>query len=217
MRRTPHHIVITKQPVRPNYAVTRCNVDEVRTDEKLHRTAERVATRDVPRMSRTRVWLFWSTIVVYVAIVVGVLTTSKLVTLDWQVMLWRPYKQWPQIHAFLDYFVVLGQRGPTAVIVLAWLGWRSWRHRTLHPLLVLGTSLLLLNVTVGAVKYGLGRLGPHYAATVGSPELFAGGDIFPSRHTPNAVVTWGVLPYLAPTPGVPRGTPVLPALLALGG
>lgn len=167
-------------------------------------------------MSRTRVWLFGLTLAVYVAIVVGVLTTSKLVTLDWQVMLWRPYKQWPQIHAFLDYFVVLGQRGPTAVMVLAWLGWRAWRHRTLHPLLVLGTSLLLLNITVGAVKYGLGRLGPHYATTVGSAEMFAGGDIFPSGHTANAVVTWGVLAYLATTPRARRLGSVISALLALG-
>ncbi|MBD0738321.1 phosphatase PAP2 family protein, partial [Streptomyces sp. CBMA29] len=188
----------------------------MRTDEKRLRTAERPTTRDLPRMSRTRVWLFGSTLAVYVAIVVGVLTTSKLVTLDWQVMLWRPYKQWPQIHAFLDYFVVLGQRGPTAVMVLAWLGWRAWRHRTLHPLLVLGTSLLLLNITVGAVKYGLGRLGPHYATTVGSAEMFAGGDIFPSGHTANAVVTWGVLAYLATTPRARRLGSVVSALLALG-
>lgn len=167
-------------------------------------------------MSRTRVWLFGLTVASYVAIVVGVVTTSKLVTLDWQVMLWRPYKQWPQIHAFLDYFVVLGQRGPTAVMVLAWLGWRAWRHRTLHPLLVLGTSLLLLNITVGAVKYGLGRLGPHYATTVGSAEMFAGGDIFPSGHTANAVVTWGVLAYLATTPRARRWGSVASALLALG-
>lgn len=167
-------------------------------------------------MSRTRVWLLGLTLAAYVAIVVGVVTTSKLVTLDWQVMLWRPYKQWPQIHAFLDYFVVLGQRGPTAVIVLAWLGWRAWRRRTLHPLLVLGTSLLLLNVTVGAVKYGLGRLGPHYATTVGSSEMFAGGDIFPSGHTANAVVTWGVLAYLATTQRAQRWGSVASALLALG-
>lgn len=216
MRRTPHHIVITKQPVQPIYAVTRCNVDQVRTPERLHRTAERPINGDLPRMSRTRVWLFGLTVAAYVAIVVGVLTTSKLVTLDWQVMLWRPYKQWPQIHAFLDYFVVLGQRGPTAVMVLAWLGWRAWRHRTLHPLLVLGTSLLLLNITVGAVKYGLGRLGPHYATTVGSAEMFAGGDIFPSGHTANAVVTWGVLAYLATTPRARRLGSVASALLALG-
>ncbi len=169
-----------------------------------------------PGMSRTRVLLFGSTLVAYVAIVVAVLTTSKLVTLDWQVMMWRPYKQWPQIHAFLDYFVVLGQRGPTAVIVASWLGWRAWRQRTLHPLLVLGTSLLLLNVTVGSVKYGLGRLGPHYATSAGSAELFSGGDIFPSGHTANAVVTWGVLAYLATTPWVRRVTSVIAALLALG-
>ncbi|WP_443071916.1 phosphatase PAP2 family protein [Streptomyces sp. NBC_01477] len=188
----------------------------MRTDDRLHRAAERPANRALPRMSRTRVWLFGATLAVYVAIVVGVLTTSKLVTLDWQVMLWRPYKQWPQIHAFLDYFVVLGQRGPTAVMVLAWLGWRAWRHRTLHPLLVLGTSLLLLNITVGAVKYGLGRLGPHYATSVGSAEMFAGGDIFPSGHTANAVVTWGVLAYLATTPRARRWGSVGSALLALG-
>ena len=167
-------------------------------------------------MSRTRVWLFGLTVAAYVAIVVGVLATSKLVTLDWQVMLWRPYKQWPQIHAFLDYFVVLGQRGPTAVMVLAWLGWRGWRHRTLHPLVVFSTSLLLLNISVGAVKYGLGRLGPHYATTVGSAEMFAGGDIFPSGHTSNAVVTWGVLAYLATTPRARRWGSVASALLALG-
>ncbi|WUH17835.1 phosphatase PAP2 family protein [Streptomyces sp. NBC_00448] len=188
----------------------------MRTDNGPDRAAERPASRGLPRMSRTRVWLFGLTVASYVAIVVGVVTTSKLVTLDWQVMLWRPYKQWPQIHAFLDYFVVLGQRGPTAVMVLAWLGWRAWRHRTLHPLLVLGTSLLLLNITVGAVKYGLGRLGPHYATTVGSAEMFAGGDIFPSGHTANAVVTWGVLAYLATTPRARRWGSIASALLALG-
>ncbi|MFF7679206.1 phosphatase PAP2 family protein [Actinacidiphila glaucinigra] len=188
----------------------------MRTDDKLRLMEEPATAQAPPGMSRTRVLLFGSTLVAYVAIVVAVLTTSKLVTLDWQVMMWRPYKQWPQIHAFLDYFVVLGQRGPTAVIVASWLGWRAWRQRTLHPLLVLGTSLLLLNVTVGSVKYGLGRLGPHYATSAGSAELFAGGDIFPSGHTANAVVTWGVLAYLATTPWVRRVTSVIAALLALG-
>jgi membrane-associated phospholipid phosphatase len=166
-------------------------------------------------MSRTRIWLFGSTLAVYVAIVVGVLASTKLVTLDWQVMLWRPYKQWPQMHHFLDYFVVLGQRGPSAVMVLAWLGWRAWRHRTLHPLLAFGTSLLLLNITVGSVKYGFGRLGPHYATTVGSTEMFSGGDIFPSGHTANTVVTWGVLAYLATTPRARRLGSLASAALSL--
>ncbi|GAA2908195.1 hypothetical protein GCM10020221_00360 [Streptomyces thioluteus] len=81
---------------------------------------------------------------------------------------------------------------------------------------MLGTSLLLLNATVGAAKIGMGRLGPHYATEIGSNEMFAGGDIFPSGHTANAVVTWGVLAYLATTPRARRIASVSAALLALG-
>ncbi|MEU3298616.1 phosphatase PAP2 family protein [Streptomyces sp. NPDC006678] len=171
---------------------------------------------EIPRMSRTRLALFGGTLAFYLAIVVAVLISSWLVIIDWKVMLFRPYQQWPELHAFLDYFVVLGQRGPTAVMVAAWLGWRSWRQHTVRPLLVLGASLLLLNATVGAVKLGLGRLGPHYATRIGSPELFAGGDIFPSGHTANAVVTWGILAYLATTPRARRYLSALSAVVALG-
>ncbi|MGW7366772.1 phosphatase PAP2 family protein [Streptomyces sp. NPDC054841] len=171
---------------------------------------------EIPRMSRTRLALFGGTSAFYLAIVVAVLLSSWLVVIDWKVMLFRPYQQWPELHAFLDYFVVLGQRGPTAVMVAAWLGWRSWRQHTLRPLLALGASLLLLNATVGAVKLGLGRLGPHYATQIGSAELFAGGDIFPSGHTANAVVTWGILAYLATTPRARRYLSALSAVVALG-
>ncbi|MEU3188457.1 phosphatase PAP2 family protein, partial [Streptomyces sp. NPDC006923] len=171
---------------------------------------------EIPRMSRTRKALFGGTLAFYLAIVIAVLASSWLVTLDWKVMLFRPYQQWPGLHAFLDYFVVLGQRGPTAVMIAAWLGWRSWRQHTLRPLLTLGAALLLLNVTVGAVKIGLGRLGPHYATQIGSAELFAGGDIFPSGHTANAVVTWGILAYLATTPRARRYLSVMSSVVALG-
>ncbi|MFE9727051.1 phosphatase PAP2 family protein [Streptomyces sp. NPDC005794] len=171
---------------------------------------------ETPRMSRHRIALFGGTLAFYLAIVVAVLVSSWLVALDWKVMLFRPYQQWPDLHAFLDYYVVLGQRGPTAVMVASWLGWRSWRQHTLRPLLTLGASLLLLNLTVGAVKLGLGRLGPHYATQIGSAELYAGGDIFPSGHTANAVVTWGILAYLATTPRARRYLSALSAFVSLG-
>ncbi|PZT74309.1 MULTISPECIES: phosphatase PAP2 family protein [unclassified Streptomyces] len=171
---------------------------------------------ETPRMSRHRIALFGGTLAFYVAIVVAVLMSTWLVALDWKVMLFRPYEQWPSIHAALDYYVVLGQRGPTAVMVACWLGWRSWRQHTLRPLLTLGASLLLLNLSVGAVKIGLGRLGPHYATRIGSAELFAGGDIFPSGHTANAVVTWGILAYLAATPRARRYLSALSAIVSLG-
>ncbi|MFD4855381.1 phosphatase PAP2 family protein [Streptomyces atratus] len=169
-----------------------------------------------PRMSRHRIALFCGTLAFYLAIVVAVLVSSWLVTLDWKVMLFRPYQQWPEIHAFLDYYIVLGQRGPTATMVACWLGWRSWRQHTLRPLLTLAAALLLLNMTVGAVKIGLGRLGPHYATQIGSAELFAGGDIFPSGHTANAVVTWGILAYLATTPRARRYLSATSAIVSLG-
>lgn len=183
---------------------------------RLDREPERPAHIDVPQMSRHRVALFSATLAFYLAIVWLVVTTSWLVRLDWQVMFFRPYQQWSEIHWFVDYYVVLGQRGPTAVMICAWLGWRSWRQHTLRPLLTLGTSLLLLNITVGAAKIGMGRLGPHYATAIGSNEMGLGGDIFPSGHTANAVVTWGILAYLASTPRARRWLSALSAVTSLG-
>ncbi|MGX2998048.1 phosphatase PAP2 family protein [Streptomyces sp. JNUCC 64] len=183
---------------------------------RLDREPERPAHVRAPEMSRHRVVLFSATLAFYAAIVVAVLTTSWLVRLDWQVMFFRPYQQWPELHPFLDYYVVLGQRGPTAVMVAAWLGWRSWRQHTLRPLLILGLCLLLLNVTVGAAKLGMGRLGPHYATVIGSNEMWLGGDIFPSGHTANAVVTWGILAYLASTARTRRYLSALSAVVSLG-
>ncbi|MEE1929270.1 phosphatase PAP2 family protein [Streptomyces sp. TRM 70351] len=190
----------------------------MRTDRIFARLEQEPARppNPAPGMSVVRRSLFVATLAFYVAIVAAVLRTSQLVRLDWQLMLFRPYKQWPQLHPFLDYFVVLGQRGPTAVLVAAWLGWRSWRQRTLRPLLMLGAALLLLNVTVGAAKLGMGREGPHYATSLGSNEMFLTGDIFPSGHTANAVVTWGILAYLASTQPARRRLSVVAAVFALG-
>ncbi|MGW2959514.1 phosphatase PAP2 family protein [Streptomyces sp. NPDC001220] len=183
---------------------------------RLDREPERPAHFDLPKMSRHRVVLFTATLAFYLAIVWAVVITSWLVRLDWQVMFFRPYQQWSGIHWFVDYYVVLGQRGPTAVMVAAWLGWRSWRQHTLRPLLTLGASLLLLNITVGAAKLGMGRLGPHYATVIGSNEMGLGGDIFPSGHTANAVVTWGILAYLASTPRARRWLSAASAVTSLG-
>lgn len=226
MRAIPHHGVITKPVIHAAPELTRCNVDWVRTELKptrldrvfsrLDREPERPAHIDVPVMTRHRVVLLGSTLAFYVAIVWAVVITSWLVRLDWQIMFFRPYQQWQQIHAFLDYYVVLGQRGPTAVMVAAWLGWRSWRQHTLRPMLALGVSLLLLNITVGAAKIGMGRLGPHYATEIGANEMWLGGDIFPSGHTANAVVTWGILAYLASTPRARRWLSALSAVISLG-
>ncbi len=150
-----------------------------------------------PPLSPLRTALLVLTAVGYLLVAAAVLLDTSLVDLDWKVRLFRPYERWPGPHPLLDNWVVAGQRGPSAVAAFAWLGWRARRLGRIRPLLVMGTALLLLNLTVGGVKVVTGRLGPHYAHYVGSPELFSGGTIFPSGHTANAVVTWGVLAYLA--------------------
>ncbi|MEV6975710.1 phosphatase PAP2 family protein [Kitasatospora sp. NPDC093806] len=150
-----------------------------------------------PPLSRRRAALLGLTTLVYLLVVIGVLLDTALVDLDWKIRLVRPCERWPGPQPLLDDWVVAGQRGPSGLAAFAWLGWRARRLGRIRPLLVMGAALLLLNLTVGGVKIVTGRLGPHYAHYVGSPELFSGGTIFPSGHTANAVVTWGVLAHLA--------------------
>jgi len=150
-----------------------------------------------PPLSRVHKALIASTAAFYLAVLLAVLTTSRLVALDWWVMMFKPYEHWPALQHFLNVYVIAGQRGPSSIVVALWLGWRCWRLRSWRPLLVMGVALVLLNMSVGAVKIGMGRLGPHYAHVAGSNELFLGGGIFPSGHTANAVVTWGIVAYVA--------------------
>lgn len=173
--------------------------EQLTTTHRERPSPERVHRREPgwPPMSRRQAALLAVTCVAYLLVLAGVLLNTALVDLDWSVRLFRPYDHWPSLEPLLDTWVVAGQRGPSAIAAFVWLGWRAHRLGRLRPLLVMAVALLLLNVTVGAVKIVTGRLGPHYAQYVGSPELFSGGTIFPSGHTANAVVTWGVLAYLA--------------------
>jgi membrane-associated phospholipid phosphatase len=200
-------MVVTKMTSAAELNPQHCNVKGVRNQRTegtlLERELDEQSVEQQPSrerwlpLSRTHKILFGVTLVAYATVIVAVFSTSRLVAFDWEVMKWKPYEHWPAIENFLNYYVIAGQRGPSAIVVSIWLGWRCWRTKSWRPLLVLGVSLVLLNMSVGAVKIGTGRLGPHYAHVYGSNEIFLGGGIFPSGHTANAVVTWGVLAYLA--------------------
>ena len=58
---------------------------------------------------------------------------------------------------------------------------------------MLGTALVLLNVSVGVVKYAIGRLGPMHGTDSDVHDIFAGGNIYPSGHVSTAVVLYGLL------------------------
>jgi membrane-associated phospholipid phosphatase len=164
--------------------------------------------------SRSRTSSRWSTgparqavpaavlLVVLIALLAGVLTGSRVVDWDLAVYRWAPAAHWPQLRGVLGWWVLLGQRAICLVLAVLWLGLRAWRERDLRPLGVLLVATLLTNIGVGAMKTTVDRLGPLQlgadAVLPGASDVFApGGTVFPSGHTANAVVTWGVLVLVA--------------------
>ena len=154
---------------------------------------------------RPRLWrplLAGLLLAVLVAVLVGVLTGSRLVDLDEAVYRWAPEQHWPWPADVLGWWVALGQRAVCLAVAALWLGLRAWRTRDTRPLGVLLVATLLTEVGVGAMKDLVGRLGPLQlgpgAVLPGASDVLrAGGTIFPSGHTANAVVTWGVLALVA--------------------
>jgi membrane-associated phospholipid phosphatase len=92
-------------------------------------------------------------------------------------------------------YVTLGQRGPATLVFLPYFIWTAHRMRSARPLVMLVVSLLLLNVSVGAVKLLTGRIGPHESANV--HNVFNGGNIYPSGHVSNAVVLYGLVAWIS--------------------
>jgi membrane-associated phospholipid phosphatase len=155
----------------------------------------RPAARRTP--SRTRELAFAGLIALYAVLTIGVLVyPSPVLSVDqW----WLDLHMWgnhPEYHWFVYHYVMLGQRGPVTAVFLPIFAWLAWRRRTSQPLVLLGTSLLLLNLSVGVVKYAVGRIGPRDSDDV--HQVFTSGTLFPSGHVSNTVVMYGVLAMLIP-------------------
>jgi membrane-associated phospholipid phosphatase len=159
-----------------------------------------MTTYALPRLrAATPSRLWWTVLAVlvaaYVALTVAVVVGSPLDVLDRRAAGLDFVRRWPNVAPWVTRYVVIAQRGPSAAVAGAYLCWRAWRMRSSRPVVMLVTSLLLLNVSVGAVKLAIGRLGP--LLTSHPRAVFDGGDIFPSGHTSNAVVVFGVLAMVA--------------------
>lgn len=155
-----------------------------------------------PWSVRPRTVLVAVVALVYGALLVAVVSRSPLVELDTAVLRWSPSTRWPALSGVLSAWVLLGQRAVCFALAATWLAVRALRTRDLRPLVTLGAATLLLNASVGLVKTVVGRLGPlqlgHAAMRAGASTVFAHGTIFPSGHAANAVVTWGLMAWLAP-------------------
>lgn len=128
--------------------------------------------------------------VVFVAFTL--LVMGPFVALDGYLNIQTPPPGWVPVLHVLDR---MGQRAiclPVLVLVVLKVGReiRSWR-----PALVAALAVLSLNFVVGVLKLTLGRGQPGG----GHPDFFIGGMAYPSGHTSNMVLVYGLVPYLLAT------------------
>lgn len=86
----------------------------------------------------------------------------------------------------------LGLRGLTAPLLLLLAIFIGRRFQSWRPFNLSLLAILLLNLVVGASKIGFGRTKPRLKID----ELFADGMSYPSGHSSNALLTWGLMAYL---------------------
>ena len=87
----------------------------------------------------------------------------------------------------------LGLRSVTALVLLITATLIGRRFKSWRPFNLSLLSLLLLNLTVGASKLLFGRTKPH----TGFDLVFTDSGLsYPSGHTANAILTWGIFAYL---------------------
>lgn len=102
------------------------------------------------------------------------------------------FKPWPR--RLLTPGLWFGQRGIVLTGSLLLALWATRRCRTVEPVLRLIVAVIGLAAVVYALKLGLARNAPIAAARGHSA---ATGASFPSGHTANAVVLWGLAQYTA--------------------
>jgi undecaprenyl-diphosphatase len=152
---------------------------------------------ELPRGGRLRALCSWRhvvfavTLAVYVTLTIAVVVGSPLDRLDQSIAQLDLHARWPGWNRFVLDYVMLGQRAPSTLVALPWILWQARRQRSLRPVVLTVTALFLLNLSVGIVKIATGRYGP--LVTQHAHEVLAGGNIFPSGHTANAVVLYGVM------------------------
>jgi membrane-associated phospholipid phosphatase len=181
----PPHDPRATSPASSASSATRANTAS-RASTALSNTASRW-----PSVRATFVIVLAAYVVLTAAVVLG----SPLDVIDRAAAMSDLAHRFPHAAPWVLRYVMLGQRGPSSHVAFVYLVWRAIRQRSWRPLVLLVTALTMLNLTVGTVKIAIGRLGP--SLTMHPRAVFDGGDIFPSGHTSNAVVIFGVVAMVA--------------------
>jgi len=86
----------------------------------------------------------------------------------------------------------LGLRSLTATILLITAAFFGWKFKSWRPIYLSVSAVLLLNGVVGLSKVIFGRSKPRLSLDL----LHAGGLSYPSGHSANALLTWGMTAYI---------------------
>jgi len=86
----------------------------------------------------------------------------------------------------------LGLRSLTATILLLTAAFLGWKFKSWRPIYLSVSALVLLNGVVGLSKLIFGRTKPRLSLDL----LHAGGLSYPSGHSANALLTWGMTAYI---------------------
>jgi membrane-associated phospholipid phosphatase len=151
---------------------------------------------DSPRLAPSLVGRWTRLLVIAALVVFVVLTISVLAANGPLLAVDKALAAWPgpgtKNSVLAKLLAVIGQRAYSAPFLVAVAVVLSWRRRIIRPMTLALIGLLALNVIVGAMKYTFARPSPRTGVWL----PFAGGTDFPSGHTSNAVLTWGLLAWL---------------------
>lgn len=129
---------------------------------------------------------------VFLLITLQVVWDGPLRTVDANLANSSWYDEHPLSMKIASYVDHLGLRGVTAAILLGVAALIWYLNKQPRPMILAVLSLLGLNLVVGALKLLIGRTKPR----LGIDVIDAGGMSYPSGHSANAILTWGLIAYL---------------------
>jgi undecaprenyl-diphosphatase len=101
----------------------------------------------------------------------------------------------PEWVPFLHVLDRVGQRAIALPILGLVVWWIYRQNRSWRPVVVAGVSVFMLNLVVLVLKLSFGRASPSTA----DPSFFTGGMAYPSGHSSNIILVYGLAAYLIST------------------
>ena len=135
------------------------------------------------------------------ALTISLALSGMFVAYTWLVVRWQPlidldaslnrnfhvHHWWPVLHVSDR----IGQRAVCLPVLVATIGYTGWRRRSWRPALLAAFGVFVVNLVVLVAKVAMSRDAP-----LSGQSFFGGGDVYPSGHTANVALVFGLCYYL---------------------